>query len=54
MIVYIVKKEYRIEGVYDSREKAVDAANTINDYEYNYRGADPHGPQFRVEEYKVE
>lgn len=54
MIVYIVKKESHIKGVYDSREKAIYVADTINYYEYNHRGADPHGPQFRVEEYEVE
>ena len=54
MIVYIVKKESRIKGVYDSREKADHVADTLNDYEYNYRGADPHGPQYHTEEFEVE
>lgn len=54
MIVYIVKKESRIEGVYDSREKAAYVTDTLNEHEYYYCGADPHGPKYRIEEFEVE
>lgn len=53
MIVYIVKKESHIEGIYDSREKAIQLADALNDYEYNYCGADPHGPQYHIEEFEI-
>ena len=54
MIVYIVKKEDRIKGVYDSREKAAYVTDTLNEHEYLYCGADLNGPQNHIEEYEIE
>ena len=50
MIVYIVKRESYIVGVYDSREKAAYVTDTLNEHEYYRYGKD----LFCIEEYEVE
>lgn len=54
MIVYVVKKESHIAGVYDAREKAAYVTDTLNEHDYYYHGADPHGPHYHIEEFEVE